>query len=382
MKILRISPHKPMTLVWWYKNRTLIDFDPPYQRRGRLWSPRDKAYLIDTIINGFDVPKLYLADFQFGQSGLNSSKLPYAIIDGKQRLEAVFDFFDNKLVLNEDFKLRRDPLLALAGLSLRDLQNAYPKIADDFENASLDVMSVFAEEQEDIHEIFVRLNKSKPLTGAEVRNAIVGPVPEIIRTLSTHDFFEENIKFGTSRAGDLNAAAKVLLFEYEHKLMPTKKIDLDRFAREKVDRDRLELAGRRVIDNLTYMTEVFIPKDELLASAGMFPVYYWFLRGVKPRYHVFMRDYLIWFDRERKRNRDRQRGRSGALDLDPNLSRFDTLNRSTNDLQSHIGRVEILDDFIPKWATKLRIDSPYIRSNSAIALGDIFMERPSTEAQA
>lgn len=377
MKILRISPHKAMTLVWWSKNRELIDFDPPYQRRGRLWSDRDKAYLIDTIINGFDVPKLYLADFQFGQSSLNSLKLPYAIIDGKQRLEAIFDFFDNNITLNEDFKFRKEPDLKLGGLSLRDLKAAFPKIADNFENSSLDIMSVFAEDEEDIHEIFVRLNRSKPLTGAEVRNAVVGPVPEVIRKLATHDFFEENIRFGVSRAGDLNAAAKILLFEYENKPTATKKVDLDKFAKDRVDKDRLELASRRSIDTLNYMTEVFIPKDMLMASAGMFPVYYWFIKGINPELYGSIREYLVWFEAERKKNRDRQKGRSGALDLDLDLSRFDTLNRSTNDLQSHVGRVEILDKFLSKWMDYLRIHSPWRGSNSVLDIQNAFVPRIS-----
>lgn len=376
MKILRISPHKTMTLIWWFKNRRTIDFDPPYQRKGRLWASKDKAYLIDTIINGFDVPKLYLADFQFGQSSLNSSKLPYAIIDGKQRLEAIFDFFENKFTLDESFKLRKNPALSLGGLSLKDLQASYPDVADDFENASLDIMSVFAEDEEDIHEIFVRLNRSKPLTGAEVRNAVVGPVPDVIRTLATHEFFEENIAFGVSRAGDLNAAAKVLLFEYENKPTGTKKIDLDKFAREKVSSERLELASRRVIDNLGYMAEVFIPRDPLLSSAGLFPVYYWFIKGISTELHPRMREYLVWFESERKRNRDRQKGRSGALDLDTQLSRFDTLNRSTNDLQSHVGRVQILDLYLQNWFDHLRRESPYSRSNSAINTNDVFVPRP------
>jgi uncharacterized protein with ParB-like and HNH nuclease domain len=59
--------------------------DPPYQRRGRLWSLTDKAYLIDSILNGYDIPKFYVADFTWGKSALNRRKLPYAIIDGKQR---------------------------------------------------------------------------------------------------------------------------------------------------------------------------------------------------------------------------------------------------------------------------------------------------------
>lgn len=351
MAILRISPHKPMTLIWWWKNRSQIDFDPPYQRRGRLWSAADKAYLIDSIINGFDVPKLYLADFQFGQSKLNNARLPYAIIDGKQRLEAVFDFFDNKLTLGSKFTYRKVPSLALSGLSLRDLKKSYPSVADDFENASLDIMSVFADEEDDIHEIFVRLNKSKPLTGAEIRNAIVGPVPDVIRTLATHDFFVENIKFGVLRAGDLNAVAKILLFEYAGEMTATKKKNLDEFAKDgNIDRQKLELSSRRVIDTLNTMTEIFIPKDVLLSSAGIFPVYYWFVKGVREEAWSMVRRFLVWFEDARRENRERQKLQLGS-NLDPNFSRFDTLNRSTNDLQSHIGRVAILDKVFADWVS-------------------------------
>lgn len=357
MTILKISQHKPMTLIWWFKNRQVIDFNPPYQRRGRLWSPTDKGYLIDSIINGFDIPKLYLADFQFGQSSLNAAKLPYAIIDGKQRLEAVFDFFENKITLNPNFRYRKNMDLRLAGLSLRDLKSRHPNVADDFENASLDMMSVFAVDEKDIHEIFVRLNRSKPLTGAEVRNAIVGPVPEFIRTLATHDFFVENIKFGVSRAGDLNAVAKVLFFEYNGQPVATKKMNLDDFAKDdKQDADKLELASRRVIDTLNSMTEIFIPKDILLASAGIFPVYYWFIRGQRREKYSIIREFLVWFENARKVNRERQKLEKDNA-LDPNFARFDTLNRSTNDLQSHIGRVQILEKVFLTWQT----DGPLFR---------------------
>ncbi|WP_282568236.1 DUF262 domain-containing protein [Bosea sp. AAP35] len=344
-----------MTLIWWSKNRSQIDFNPPYQRRGRLWSDSDKSYLVDSIINGFDVPKLYLADFQFGQSSLNLARLPYAIIDGKQRLEAVFDFFDNKITLAGNFKHRKHPDLKLSGLSLKDLKRVYPSVADDFENASLDIMSVFAEDEKDIHDIFVRLNRSKPLTGAEVRNAIVGPVPEIIRTLAYHDFFLENIKFGVTRAGDLNAAAKVLLFEYEKQIAATKKTNLDEFAQNSsIDRDKLELASRRVIDVLDVMADVFIPKDLLLSSSGIFPVYYWFIRNIDRDYISYVREFLIWFEMVRKENRERQKT-EGEKGLEPNFSRFDTLNRSTNDLQSHIGRVDILDREFSRWIKRINV---------------------------
>jgi hypothetical protein len=363
MRNLKITPHQTRTLIWWYGRRASIDFSPPYQRKGRLWSVQDKSFLIDSIINGFDIPKLYLADFQYGNSPLNEKKLPYAIIDGKQRLETVFEFFENKLTLADDFKFRGDPTLKLGGLSLRDLRHKYRHVADEFENYSFDIMSVVADREEDVNELFVRLNRSKPLTGAEVRNAIAGPVTDVIRRLTEHPLFQETIAFNTKRAGDQNAAAKILLFEYEGKPVATKKLVLDQFAKgftidkKKINREHLELAARRVVDGLDYMYEVFIPSDVLLASAGTFPVYYWLVRNVTPLYRDEIRQFLVYFESERKSNRESQKSLNPSADVDLQYSRYDTLNRSTNDGLSHRGRYLILraalSEFVAdKWDTE------------------------------
>lgn len=343
-----INAHQARTLVWWYGRKNSIDFSPPYQRKGRLWSGQDKAFLIDTILNGFDVPKLYLADFQYGNSPLNERKLPYAIIDGKQRLEAVFDFFENKLTLNADFVYKGNPKLKLGGLSLKDLRNSHRHIADEFENYSFDIMSVVAEDERDVNELFVRLNRSKALTGAEVRNAIFGPVTDIIRQLADHPIFNESIRFSTKRAGDQNAAAKCLLFEYEGRPINTKKQNLDDFARGVqadhglVDKNKLELAARRALDTFERMEDIFLPNDPLLASAGLFPVYFWFIRDINSAYDDDVRPFLVMFEQNRKEHRDDQKSLGRVAAVDQQYARYDTLNRSTNDAISHRGRVEIL----------------------------------------
>lgn len=324
--------------------------NPSYQRKGRLWSTSDKAYLIDSIINGFDVPKLYVADFQLGDSVLNNRKLPYAIIDGKQRFEAIFDFFEGTLVLNEDFILRSDPLLRLGGLSLKDLRKNHSRVAEVFETETVDVMSVVTSNEDEINELFVRLNRSKPLTGAEIRNAMVGPVADVIRNVARHPFFTDNIKFSTSRAADLNTAAKILLFEYEKKIVNTKKKDLDSFAinRKVVSKTRLELAARRLVDILDDMQEIFLPRDELLSSAGPLPVYYWLVRESPGKKQSIIREFILDFERKRKHNRERQFRETGGQQ-DHVLSHYDTLNRSVNDVGSHQGRFEILRDRLAKW---------------------------------
>ena len=53
---LKVTPFEAKTLSWWRSRRDRIDIGPLYQRRGRLWSATDKAYLIDSILSPCRLP--------------------------------------------------------------------------------------------------------------------------------------------------------------------------------------------------------------------------------------------------------------------------------------------------------------------------------------
>ena len=340
----KIQQHDPKTLSWWRHRRNKIDMSPSYQRRGHLWSSADKAYLVDSILNEFDVPKFYVADFTWGHSALNEAQLPYAIIDGKQRFEAIFDFYDGVVQLQDDFTYRLNPQYKLGGLGYRDLRENYADVAEVFNNFVPHVMAVFAEEKEQINDLFVRLNRSKPLTGAEIRNAMVGPVPDMIRELAGHEFFTDIVRFSVMRGQDLNAVAKILLFEFHDKVRDTKKRNLDQFAKgvDSKEQERLELAGRKVVDVLDDLRVVFLPRDRLLSSSGIVPVYYWFIRGRARADLPRIRRFLVEFEDERKANRRRLRADPGTAEVNHELAEYDNYNRSTNDEISHRGRLRII----------------------------------------
>ena len=348
--MFKVTQFEPKTLRWWFSQRLKIDLNPPYQRHGRLWSTTDKAFLVDSIVNEYDVPKIYIADFTFGHTQLNTQGLPYAIIDGKQRLEALFDFFEGKLVLDADFVFQQNPSMKLGGLGYSDLKSNYPDIADIVDNYPLSVMRVITDNEDNINELFVRLNRSKPLTGAEIRNAMTGPVPGIIRSLITHDVFQSCIRFPLTRGQDKNAAAKLLLFEYESKMTETKRRNLDQFTLgAKQEKDRLELASRRVMDVLDRMSEIFLPRDMLLGSAGILPVYYWFVRLCQVKDDSMIREFLVEFERKRKLSRASTSDPSTRKQPDKEFVEFDGFNRNTNDIASHLGRMVILQKQFAKY---------------------------------
>ena len=280
--MFQVRAYEARTVTWWYQRRSDIDFSPSFQRSGKLWSAADKAYLIDSIINEYDFPKLYLADFSYAGSSLNRSRKKFSIIDGRQRLEAIFDFIEDKFSLASDFVYEGDVDLDLRNLNYSQLRNAYPKIAMIFEQFNLPVMSVITDDEAKINQLFVRMNRNKPLTGAEIRNAMRGVVPPAIRRIAEHRFFSAQCSFATSRGQDKNVAAKLLLLSSSNEWVNTKKSDLDSFVKQFVDSfeaatakvEQLNAAEHRVITTLNSLSKEFLDEDPRLRSAGLIPVYF------------------------------------------------------------------------------------------------------------
>ena len=212
-------------------------------------------------------------------------------------------------------------------------------------------MRVVTDEEAKINELFVRLNKGKALTGAELRNAMGGVVPGLIRDLAQHQFFTTYISFSSSRRQADNVAAKLLLMEFRGNFVDTKKIHLDRFVEEgrnaEAQTAEFAQAKNRCVSTLAGMTNVFRTKDPLLRSQGPITVYYWLVRSTPEVRHPLIREFLIRFDEDRKANRKAMKGNAASADSE--LLNYDVLDRSTNDQGSIEARFEILRHRFADW---------------------------------
>lgn len=341
--MFKVQSHERRTISWWNSRRNEIDFDPPYQRKGGIWNESAKAYLVDSIINDYDVPKIYLADFSFGKSSLNSASKRYAVIDGKQRLQSIMEFMANKFPLRDDFVWESDPTIDLCGLYYKDLKQKYPEISDRFDQFNLDVMSVFTDDEAKINDLFIRLNSSKPLTAPEFRNAMKGVVPKLIAEIARHEFFTSCVRFSTKRGEDKAVAAKLLLLEFRGKVVDTKKTQIDRFVDEGLlaEAPGFEDAAKRVLVTLSEMVNIFVPRDTLLSSQGPVTVYYQVVR--KSGHFSGLRELLLSFNKLREENRKKV---AEGKESDHNLSNFDMMARNTNDAGSIRLRVQVLTNYL------------------------------------
>jgi len=148
------------TVSWFWDlyTRHLLDLEPPYQRRS-VWNQEYKDFFIDTVLNGYPAPAIFL--YQEITSGGISK---YSVVDGKQRLSTLFEFAENKFPVSEQATLTR-----LRGKSFKDLEN---EVKQNFWKYQFAVEYVPSDDEGIINDIFNRINRNvSKLTPQELRHA-------------------------------------------------------------------------------------------------------------------------------------------------------------------------------------------------------------------
>jgi uncharacterized protein with ParB-like and HNH nuclease domain len=102
---------RPFPLATVNGMKVRINTNPDFQRPA-VWTTAQKQLLVDTILRDYDVPKLYWRK-------LSGKPDRYDVVDGQQRLRAIWAFFAG------DFKCPKDAEaieeMEIAGLKYDDL---------------------------------------------------------------------------------------------------------------------------------------------------------------------------------------------------------------------------------------------------------------------
>lgn len=164
------------------RNRSSIDVNPAWQR-GPAWKLPRQVLLIDSILRGMDIPKIYLRKLAPG--GMHS----FDAVDGQQRLRAIWEFKDGTIRLDYF-----DPLPPIDGHAVAGHAYAtiHKSLRDRFDNFDVSVAEIQTSTQDEITNLFSRLQMGVSLNPAELRNALMGPMRHVIDTVATsHEFFAE-----------------------------------------------------------------------------------------------------------------------------------------------------------------------------------------------
>jgi hypothetical protein len=256
-------------LAW----RSTIDDRPPYQRESAVWSLEKQQLFIDSLLNGYDVPKISRHDLR----GEEPTKV-YAIVDGKQRLTAIWSFLADEFPLAADFKVEPGNVPDLPGgvvapagaLRFSQLDRLWQRVLRD---TYLSVVLIRNAREDDIEELFARLNNGEPLNAAEKRNAMGGDMARLIREVTQRPFFAECLRFSNDRQQHYDLAARLLALEHAGRartgaLPDLRNPALDTFVRKNRHLEAKDRAALlQAIDRrLAILDRVFGPADPLLAT--------------------------------------------------------------------------------------------------------------------
>ncbi|MBE0564914.1 MAG: DUF262 domain-containing protein [Krumholzibacteria bacterium] len=154
------------------RNEIVVNRD--YQRSAKVWPAIARSYLIETIMLGLPIPKLYLFQ-KVDPSNRQSFK---EIVDGQQRSIAIREYYDDKYRISSRIETENIAGKKFSELDEVDKQSfmTYRLGADTFINATDD----------EVRDIFRRMNSyTIPLNAAEQRHAVFqGPFKWFVHALS------------------------------------------------------------------------------------------------------------------------------------------------------------------------------------------------------
>jgi len=316
-KIIKNDEFEAVSIKSIRKIENKIDFSPIYQRYGNIWSIEKKKLLIDTILNGFDIPKFYFNYFIELNNVLNPNEYLYAVIDGKQRLEAVLEFLSDKFTLDSEFIYYNNPSVDLKKLNFSEIAYRFPEISSVIENYILDVVYIITDEEDKLEELFLRLNGGNALTNAEKRNAIGGYLNVKIREIvGGSNFFLDKLRFKNPRYQYQDLLIKLIFIEANNSLVSLTNSSLERFVRLNINQSNIiDTVIFNTLSVLRILVNVFHDKDVLLKGKGIIPVYYYFISRYNPELSS-VRDFLEKFENLRDENRKNENPNPLLIDFD------------------------------------------------------------------
>ncbi len=231
-----------------------LTFDYPIQREDGQWDKSQKALLIDSILNGFLIPHVYII-----KEGTEDFS-PMSVLDGKQRLTTIHEFAKDQFVLPKDmddvtitdvsFDENKNPIVdektfKIAGKKFSKLD---PELQKIFNKYKIDVVLLAGFTDEQIEDQFYRLNNGCTFTKSQKANVKLGTeLAGKIKEIEECDFFENRAIFTNTqrKRGEIISCilqTMMLLSDFDYKNFGANEVL--RFAKELNDNPDYELVEK------------------------------------------------------------------------------------------------------------------------------------------
>lgn len=183
--------------------------DDTYQRRS-VWSEKDKVRLVETILLNLIIPELF---FWKAETDPETGASITHIVDGQQRIKAIYSFINNEFKLKPQYLLDEEIKDNYANMFFRDLDSTVKKTFWNYQLMIIDIAPKAT--REDIITMFNRLNLTDyNLNDQEKRNSMSGEFASLARELSDASLWEERRLFTNTdikRMKDVEFCATLIL---------------------------------------------------------------------------------------------------------------------------------------------------------------------------
>lgn len=238
---------KTHTISYLIRHENKFDVDRNYQRH-RVWPRRIQQYLIDTILKGLDIGRLWVQ--AIGDK--------YHIIDGQQRLNAIWRFAKGEYPLREEYS---------GVLGEKKYEKLPSDVRDEFDEYNVKVVYLLDMSDEEIRDIYRRINSGVPLNTAEYLNALPGTIVPTMRQLGSHDYFQRVCQLSKRRYRAYHIAAQIMLLQHQGITDTSPKYLLEFFEKER-GLDVKSATYRKTVNVLDRLVEVFRKTTPELGKPG------------------------------------------------------------------------------------------------------------------
>lgn len=229
-----------------YKRRNRYEI--PEWQRGEVWDIPRKQQLIDSILRGWKLPKFYL---------LKQSNDQYEVVDGQQRLSAIYEFFSNELSL---------PSSATLDFGGQFYKNLSTKNSDAFDDFEIEFDEIEEASEEEIKLFFQRLQQGLPLSSSEKLNSVHSKLRDFCRKLTEHKFFLESIPIANTRLAHFDIATKVAAIEVEGIDTSLRFDEVAEIFEHQKNFSSASAVAKRITNALNFLHSAFPANDSVLRN--------------------------------------------------------------------------------------------------------------------
>ena len=212
-----------------FKDGTLV-VDRTYQRK-TVWGAKDNIRLIETILLNLIIPEIYLWDFD---TDPNTGATITHIVDGQQRINAIFDFIGGKYKLQKKYLTDNAVIEKYSDKSFKDLDDETKKKVWSYEMSIINLDKDFSIDE--VRKMFYRLNLTDyNLNDQEKRNSLNSKFGEAAEKLANEEFWDQYKIFSprdVRRMQDVEYCSSILILAREGIIDQTKSERLDQIYKE------------------------------------------------------------------------------------------------------------------------------------------------------